>query len=181
MAHSSTTSKPPAPVLPVIVTGMADVGRLIRELELIDNTLLQLGLRTGGSEVKMPKTSRLMDQVIHDNRLNLLQQADRAVLRQFLATIKQQSPVLHMSFSTDPPPRFLETLVTWLRREIHPAALLNIGLQPNIGAGCILRTTNKQFDFSLRQDFQKKRDLLLSQLAAPTAKPPAPASAKGTP
>jgi len=69
-----------------------------------------------------------------------------------------------MSLSADPSTRFLEKLVTWLRREIHPQVLLTIGLQPTLGAGCVLRTPNRQFDFSLRQDFAKKRDLLIGKL-----------------
>ena len=49
--------------LPVLVVSAVDVGRLIRELEAIDNALLQLGLRAGGSPVELPKTSQLMDQI----------------------------------------------------------------------------------------------------------------------
>lgn len=174
MAHKPT-DKPEALILPLTVASPADVGRLIHELELIDDALLQLGLRAGGTEVKMPVTSRLMDQTIQANKLNLLQKADLASLQQFLAAAKQQSPVLHISFSADPSPSFIEKLMAWLRREIHPSVLVTSGLQPNIGAGCIVRTANKQFDFSLRQDFQKKRSLLLSQLAEPTTKlAPAP-------
>jgi hypothetical protein len=86
---------------------------------------------------------------------------------------------MHISFSADPSPVFTDKLMTWLRREIHPFVLLTVGLQPNIGAGCIVRTTNKQFDLSLRQDFKAKRDLLLEQLtkAAPAAAQAAAATA----
>lgn len=175
MAHE-TMEKPQALTLPLMVASPADVGRLIHELELINDGLLQLGLRAGGSEIKLPATSHMMDQIIQANKLNLLQKADLDGLKQFLTAVKQQSPVLHISFSADPSPSFIEKLMAWLRREIHPSVLLTSGLQPNIGAGCIVRTANKQFDFSLRQDFLKKRDLLLSQLADPAIKPaPAPA------
>lgn len=169
MVHEAVAAanKPRELTLPVTVTGPADVGRLLRELQLIDQSLLQLGLREGGSEVKMPKTSRLMDQIAEANKLNLLQKLDRAELEHFLTTIKEKAPVLHMSFSADPSIAFLEKLMAWLRREIHPSVLLTIGLQPTIGAGCILRTTNRQFDFSLREDFVSKRDILLSKIAAP--------------
>ena len=173
MAHEATKAKRRVFTLPVLVAGPADVGRLIRELELVNDALLQLGLRAGGTEVKMPKTSHLMDQTIELNKLNLLRPADRATLKRSLTIVKQQAPVLHISFSADPSPGFIEKLMAWLRREIHPFVLLTIGLQPNIGAGCIVRTTNKQFDFSLRQDFLEKRDLLLSQLAAPALEPAA--------
>jgi F0F1-type ATP synthase delta subunit len=162
------TPEPKSMTLPFSVASPADVGRLMHELELIDNALLQHRLK-GGTEAKLTKTSRLMDQTVQFNKLNLLNQADRAHLKQFLDSIKRQAPVIHMSFSADPSPRFLEQLVTWLRKEIHPAVLLTIGLQPNIGAGCILRTTNKQFDFSLRQNFRRKRSLLVEQLSSPRA------------
>jgi F0F1-type ATP synthase delta subunit len=164
--------------LPVLITSSADVGRLARELEQIDNALLQLGLRAAAGEIKMPGTSRLMDQMLQLNKLNLLLADDRVLLQAFLAAVRDKAPVLHMSFSTDPSPAFTEKLIAWLRLEIHPELLLTVGLQPTIGAGCVVRTNNKYFDFSLRQDFLKKRQLLLDKLvpAAPTATPiPAPA------
>lgn len=152
--------------LPVSVVGPTDVVRLIRELESLDDAMLQLSLRKEGApEAKLPKTSKLMDHLVHVNRLNLLKKTDREELKRFLGDVKKQAPVMHISFSADPPPSFLDKIMSWLRREIHPSVLLTIGLQPNIGAGCIVRTTNKQFDFSLRQDFAKKRDLLLERIA----------------
>lgn len=168
--HETETKKPQQMVLPILVTGLIDVGRLSRELEQIDNILLQLGLREAGTDIKMPKTSRLMDQMIEDNQLNLLHETDRAQLKAFLDAVRAHSPIIHMSFSADPTPAFTEKLMVWLRREIHPMLLLTIGLQPNIGAGCIVRSANKQFDFSLKQDFASKRELLLSMIAAPAQK-----------
>lgn len=155
--------------LPVSVTSPADISRLAREVEIIDDTLLQLGLKHGGAEAKLPKTSRLMEQTVELNGVNLLHAEDRNALKTFLEAVRKQAPVMHFSFSADPSQTFLEKLVVWLRREIHPVVLVNVGLQPNIGAGCIVRTTNKQFDFSLRQDFAKKRDLLLKQLSTQPA------------
>lgn len=164
MAPETQTAVDRVLSLPVPVVSPADVGRLIRELELIDNTLLQLGLRPPADQIKMPPTSRLMDQTVERNKLNLLQATDRALLQRFLVAIRAKAPVLHMSFSTDPSPAFTEKLMVWLRIEIHPEMLLTVGLQPTIGAGCVVRTNNKYFDFSLRQDFIKKRQLLLDKL-----------------
>jgi len=153
--------------LPVQVVSPADTGRLIREIETIDDALHQLSLRSPGTEVKMPKTSRLLDQTAELNKLNLLEKSERELLNRTLKLIREQAPVLHISFSADPSAAFLEKLIIWLRREIHPLVLLTIGLQPNMGAGCIVRTKNRQFDFSLKQDFAGKRDLLISKLRAP--------------
>jgi hypothetical protein len=150
--------------LPLLVVGPVDVGRLVRELEAIDNYLLQAKLRN--TESRLPRVSQLMEQTVELNKLNLLHEADRKQLQELLKTVREQAPVLHISFSADPSAVFIEKLMAWLRREIHPVVLLTIGLQPNIGAGCIVRSTNKQFDCSLRQDFLKKRDLLMSKIVA---------------
>lgn len=172
MAHEAKKPTGEPLTLPVMVASTVDVGRLVRELESLDEALLQQGLRANkGNTTHPPAISHLMEQTLHLNKLDLLKSADRQSLQQFLGKIKDHAPALHMSFSADPPPAFTEKLMTWLRREIHPQLLLTIGLQPTIGAGCIVRTTNKQFDFSLRQDFLNQRELLLSLVAAVTTKP----------
>lgn len=154
--------------LPMFVVGPADISRLIRELEIINSTLLDQKLRKSDGGTNILKTSQLLGQTAEINTLDLQHAEDREQLAQFLQKIKTQAPVLHMSFSADPSSKFLSKLMAWLRAEIHPYALLTIGLQPTIGAGCILRTTNKYFDFSLREDFTKKRLMLLDQLIPET-------------
>lgn len=140
-------------LLPVGVASKVDAGRLLREAEAVDEFLRQGAIRQGGTPVTMPKMSKLFEELVSINKLNVLQAPDRAKLKQLLEYVKAKSPVMHMSFSADPPPQFMVRLVTWLRSEIHPHVLVQVGLQPSIGAGCILRTSNKQFDFSLRQRF----------------------------
>ena len=178
MAHETTVAEKAATLkrvthLPLLAVSPADINRLSRELQMIDTALLELSVRENGAAAKMPRTSQLMDRLIELNGLNLLHKGDRALLRQFLRAVIKQAPVMHMSFSADPSAAFLEKLVTWLRREIHPQLLLTIGLQPTLGAGCIIRTANRQFDFSLRQDFAGKRNLLLDKLAIKPSKEPA--------
>lgn len=145
---------------PLSVVTKVDVGRLLREIEQIDNFLQQASIRTPGTSVKMPKTSRLFDETIEVNKLNMLHDDDRKRLFDFLRQVKQSAPIMHISFSADPSPLFTQKLITWLRAEVHPLVLLQIGLQPNMGAGCVLRTSNKYFDFSLRDRFKSKGDVL---------------------
>lgn len=172
MVHKAVTKPAPrpthtrTPTLPPLVASPADVRRLCRELEQIDEALLQLKLRSDGGNVKMPKTSRLMDLTVEHNKLNLLKIDDRKLLKRFLELVGQKAPQLHFSFSADPSAGFIEKLVTWLRQEIHPHVVVTIGLQPNIGAGCIVRSTNKYFDFSLKQTFASQNALLLDKLSS---------------
>lgn len=150
--------------LPLEVVGPIDLGRLIREVEAVDNYMLQQELRNEGGATQLPKLSHLLDKTVDVNHVDLRSPAERKELLKFVELIREQAPVLHMSFSADPSPLFTEKVLSWLRKEIHPLVLLTVGLQPNLGAGCIVRTTNKYFDFSLRQDLMRKSDILAASL-----------------
>lgn len=150
--------------LPIQVASRVDVVRLLREIDQVDNFLKQAAIREPGTTVRLPKTSRLLEELTSDNKLNLLLEADRLRLAGFLAAIKAKAPLLHISFSAEPAPLFIQKLLTWLRTEIHPSILLHIGLQPGIGAGCTIRGNSLYLDLSLRRYFQKQRPLLLDKL-----------------
>lgn len=150
--------------LPISVVTKIDVNRMRRELEAVDNFLSQSAIREPGISTKLPKTSRLLDELVMINNLNVLHEEDRRRLVNFLLEVYAKAPQLHMSFSADPSPLFMQRLTTWLRDEIHPLVLVQVGMQPNIGAGCIVRSTNKYFDFSLRQRFTERRDILAHRL-----------------
>ena len=154
--------------LPNSVVGPVDLGRLLRELEVLDNSLMQLRLQAKPGALKLPPLSRLLDQTIELNKLDLLEPTELQALQKFLTATKAHAPVLHISFGADPSPLFTQKLVLWLRQEINPLVLLTIGLQPSIGAGCMVRTTNKHFDFSLRERFANNSQLLIGQLQAVT-------------
>jgi hypothetical protein len=147
--------------LPVSVVGDVDINRLIREMEAIDEFLHQAAIRQPGTALQLPKTSKLFDEVVAGNDLNMLQQHDRQRLSQFFVDIKMRAPRLHVSFSADPSPLFMQRFMSYIRSNIHSQALVRVGLQPNIGAGCVLRSTNHVFDMSLREDFKTKRGMLM--------------------
>ncbi|QQS18683.1 hypothetical protein IPL68_01170 [Candidatus Saccharibacteria bacterium] len=166
-----------APVLPVGVVGMIDLGRLIRELERLEAKLSSDKIRTG-SYVQLPKLSALMDQLAETNKLDLRDAHARTSLLAFLKLLRKEAPRVHMSFSADPTPDFLMKLTTWLRTQVHPHVLVAIGLQPGIGAGCVLRTTNHYFDMSLRKTFTEKREILMKRLRESNTQPTAETQAQ---
>lgn len=157
--------------LPIQVTTRIDAGRLLHELESVREFLKQSSIRQPGTSVKLPKVSRLADEFVESNKLNLLHEDDVSRAINFLIMVKAKAPVIHMSFSADPSPQFQQKLITWLRVQIHPLVLLRVGLQPTIGAGCVLRTTNKYFDFSIREHFKNNKQLLVSSLHGPGDQP----------
>ena len=150
--------------LPVGIVSPTDIARLTREIETIDNFFRDQKIRTGGESNSMPRLSKLMDQLANDNKINLLIDGDRNRVLTILEQLHKSAPILHISFSVDPPGAYVQKVVSWLRRNVHEYALVTVGLQPNIGAGCVVRTTNKMFDFSLREFFAEKREFFVEKL-----------------
>lgn len=148
-------------LLPVTTVTVVDIGRLQRELEALNNFLAQAAARGSGESVAMPKTTKTFEDFAKQNGLQLLNKEDREKLDAFLSNIRENAPVIHMSFSAEPSAKAMQRIITWLRAEVDPNVLLQVGLQPSIAAGCVLRTTNKYFDFSMRKHFYKQRDLLI--------------------
>ena len=160
MAHSSGNVELPLSVITII-----DLGRLERELASIDDFSLQSAIRDAGKQPKLPKISRNLEQMANLNDFNLLIDEDRKKMTILLKALREQAPIVHMSFASDPNLAFLTKIITWFRAEIQPHILLQIGLQPSIAAGCIVRTSNKYFDFSLRKHFAQNHQKLIEQLA----------------
>lgn len=150
--------------LPVSVVGKIDINRLIREIEALDEMLRQAGLRSPGSTVRLPRTTRLLDDLAQLNGLNLLDEHSRQQLTAFLKDVKTHAPTVQISFATDPSAAFTRRIVMWFRQETHPYLLLQLGLQPNIAAGCTVRTPSKYFDFSLRRNFASNKSLLAKMI-----------------
>ena len=161
MAHENSTA---SLSLPLSVVNKVDVGRLLREAEKIDEFMNQAAIRQPGATLTLPKTTRALSDFAAQNNINLLIADDRKALLEFLKLVREHAPQLHMSFSAEPSPSFVQKLVTYLRENIHPSALLQVGLQPTIGAGFMLRTTNKYYDFSLRTHLKSKHDILVHNI-----------------
>lgn len=154
-------------VLPVAIVGQVDLGRVQREIGRIHTTLQAQALRSPGATAELPKLSQLLDDFVQTNKLNLREVSDRSNAVEFLEDIKNSSPRVHMSFSADPSVQFMSRITTWFRQNIHPTVLITVGLQPGIGAGCVVRTPNKYFDLSLGKSLADNRELLIRRLREP--------------
>lgn len=156
--------------LPAILIGRSDALHLRREFEALQEYLHQAALRKEDpSKLQLPKTSRLLSEFAEINKLDLLHKADHDRAMGILVQLTDSAPQMHVSFSAEPSSAFLAKLTLWLRQNIDPLVLVNVGLQPNIGAGCIVRTKNKQFDLSLSKHFKDQRKLLAEELKPATA------------
>jgi hypothetical protein len=156
-------------VLPVMVIGRVDVNRLFREAELVENFIQQDMVREPGVQPKMPQTTRQMDEFCKTNQLNLLLEEHRAHVLGFLKYLKKSGPVIHLSFAVEASPAFMQKMVAWIRENIDPHAMILVGLAPGIVAGCVVRTSNKVFDFGLKKRFEASKPILIEQIRNLTA------------
>ncbi|MEX2006863.1 MAG: hypothetical protein WD877_01705 [Candidatus Saccharimonadales bacterium] len=152
--------------IPLAVVSPADVTRLIRELNSLDDFFAGAAARKSGSASPTPpRLTRLLDSLAKENQINLLDAAGRKDLEAKLQNLLKVAPALHISFAVDPPPKALERILIWLRENIDPNVLVKVGLQPTIAAGCILRTPNKLFDMSLRARLKNQEPYLAKLIA----------------
>jgi hypothetical protein len=154
----------PAIQLPDIIVSPTDINRLMREIDNLSEYVKQASIRHPGVKVRPPQASYLLGEFGLTNKLSWLTYEDCQQATAFFATLKKDAPIVHISFAVDPSAAFMTKLVVWFRHNIHPLTLISIGLQPNIAAGCIVRTTNHVFDFSLRRRFSSSRQLLIDRL-----------------
>jgi hypothetical protein len=152
--------------LPLEMVSQADVARALREINALNDFFIQSKIREPGSPMQLPKTSRLLEQIATSNLLNMLEENDRSKLASNLDQILGKAPKIHVSFASEPTPRVVEKVLVWFRANIHPQALLQVGLQPNIAAGCVVRTHNKVFDMSLKEYLSQQQKYLIQLIDA---------------
>ena len=146
--------------LPLNIISPIDANRLRRELINLQDFFVGAAKRKAGTTITPPKTTQLLEELAKTNKLSLLEAEGRTKLLEQIDKIIAEAPKLHISFAVDPPPKAVETILSWLRQNIDPHILIQIGLQPNIGAGCVLRTANREFDLSMRQHLQSSKPQL---------------------
>lgn len=155
--------------LPLSVISQVDVARLLRELNALDDFFAGAKARKAGTPVQPPRLTRTLDQLAQDNRYNLLDQATRERLTAQLNETLRAAPLMHISFAAEPSLKALERILLWLRTSIHPRVLLQVGLQPAIAAGCVLRTPNRLIDMSMRDYLKKQEPYLLELIRGATS------------
>jgi len=153
-------------VLPARVVSRADMTRLIRELETVDNELEQQKARHQGSSghYQLPTLSQALSDFLTANKLDVGDDHVRLDLKAQLRKLKDHAPVLHMTFATEVDPESMQSITAWVRRELHPQALVSAGLQPSLVAGVYVRTPNHVHDLSIRSFMKDSRKLIVEAL-----------------
>jgi len=147
-------------VLPTSVVTKLDVSRLVNELEKVDNELTAAAVRK--QDHVQPVMSQQLAEFLEQNKVSL-DNGDRGDLIKQVRLLKDNVPVIHMTFAVTADQESLQKLVQWLRAET-PQAVIAVGLQPGLVAGVYLRTPNHVHDLSLRNALDGRRDVLVKEL-----------------
>jgi hypothetical protein len=158
MAHEQDEHK--SIKIPPSVVFSRDVRALMRELAELSDFLVQSRIR---SEAAKPKTSRMLDDLFSINKLEVSEESVD-LLKNYMGWLRANGPVLNFAFSVEPSALFSQRLINYLRENIDPGTVINVGLQPSIGVGCVIRTKNKFFDLSLRSNLSSLKIRLLGEM-----------------
>jgi hypothetical protein len=165
---TDSTDQPGTFVLPPSIVTRVDLSRMVSELERVDNDMTSAGVRarTGGEGLSTPTMSEQLTDFITQNKLDLADGRGRSDLIVRLRRLKDDAPVIHMTFATVADGDSLRQLSAWLRSSIHPQALISVGLQPALIGGVYLRTPNHIKDLSMRARLKGGRELITNELEA---------------
>jgi F0F1-type ATP synthase delta subunit len=148
--------------LPLSLATKQDVALIHRELSDYIDAAVQIKIRK-----QKPDGSALspaLKDVVVLNQIDINNPQSAQQLLVALNELPKKSQVFHMSFATNPTPDVTQKLIEWFRKEINPRIILSVGVQPTIAAGVILKTQNRQYDFSLRKHLELNRSKLVEVL-----------------
>lgn len=156
--------------LPPALIGRSDVSRLLREIEEVDYDLETQTIRTPNQPLTIPAISRALNETLTLNNIEVTNLDERKRMIDALRDAKERAPNVQITFAVDPEPSVISYLVNWIRENLHPRALVTVGLQPGIIGGCVVRTPDHIYDFSLRKRFKDEEANLIQAINASIAR-----------
>lgn len=144
--------------LPDIVVTPLDLGIVQREIFELDKKL-------NAAKGILPYISNELNTILRVSKVNPLVAEDRDRLIKQLQFVRRTAPTVQISFASQPSKTSLRPIVGWFRKNGHPNTLINIGIQESIAGGCVVRTSKKEFDFSLQKLFRENQSNLVSMLS----------------
>lgn len=144
--------------LPASLAQPVDLNRMIRDLELISEHLGQEYLKDPNKKIPINLPEKIKD-ISEKYKIDVNDKKQRENLLSWMKHLREVAPVVNVSFGSEASEELTQKITAWFRKEIHPYCLVVVGLEPNIGVGSLVRTSNKVFDFSLKTKIRNSTDL----------------------
>lgn len=148
--------------IPTSIVTMQDIGRMQRELVAINAFFHLANHRQAGHQASLPRTTTKLENLARQFNCNLLQQEDRVRLGDELSKIRHSAKPIDISFAAIPSALFLQKIINWLRANIDKNIVINVGYQPNIVSGCVIRTPYRTYDLSVGRKFANAKPALMA-------------------
>ena len=142
----------------------SQIGELLREINEVKLNFEQSLIRDSQVRFDDHLLSSELKSIFEKNNIKITNLAELKIVEANLSLTFKNLKSVHFSFSQPASNDFLMKLIRYLRKEINPLIVLSVGLDPSIGIGTRLRTTNKYFDLSLATRLQSKRASLLNRI-----------------
>ncbi|MBA3679304.1 hypothetical protein H0W80_03915 [Candidatus Saccharibacteria bacterium] len=98
------------------------------------------------------------------NNISVFTTTTQANLASYFKRLLQSAPQISLVMAALPNSEEQAELIGWLRSHIHPQAFMHIAQNSDLLAGCIVRTDNMVYDFSLRSSLFAQSDSLAMRL-----------------
>jgi F0F1-type ATP synthase delta subunit len=149
--------------IPLGVVNKGDLGKLLREIEALENYFI--GSKISETQLSaLPNLSLNLTKLLQINSIANLSDKLLTDLKVDLQNLKQTAPQVHISFASNPSAANVEKLLTWLRTEINPRTLVQVGLRPEIAAGCVINTGSRIFDFTIKNKLSQNFSFLAKSI-----------------
>jgi hypothetical protein len=169
--------------LPASLAQPVDLNRMIRDLELISEHLGQEALKDPNKKIPVNLPDKIKD-ISEKYHIDVSDKKQRENLLAWMKHLREIAPVVNVSFGSEASDQVTQKVTAWFRQEIHPYCLVVVGLEPDIGVGSMVRTSNRVFDFSLKTKIKNSTDLFeqaINEVRARDKKPSQEASAASEP
>tara|TARA_Y100001970_G_scaffold250241_1_gene321816 strand:- start:256 stop:738 length:483 start_codon:yes stop_codon:yes gene_type:complete len=159
VSHSDTVA------LPESVVTKADLSRLIREVEEYSEVAYQAEVR-GSTAPSVHYASPALQFLARQQEGILNSRQARHTLLDQLHTLQGVVIPVHVGFASQPSIKALQQLVVWFRKNVDPSIVVQVGVDPSIIGGCVVRTTNRVFTFTLAEALRSSQTALAKEVAA---------------
>lgn len=153
--------------LPSSVVTLADLRRLVSEIEVVDVSLTEEAMRqniVAHHATPSLTVSKQLSEFIRLNQLDLRDASIRSKTITDVRDLKTKISVVHVIFAASATAEPLEKIVQWLRASFGGPVVVTVGLQPDLIGGAVIRTANRVFDFSVRTQLSKGRQTIVKEL-----------------
>src|SRR5690606_23010547 len=121
------------------------------------DVLNQASLVASRPQTSQTRLSEGLLRLTQVNSVNINDTSQRSALLAALKQLKESAPAVHISFASEPGLATIKAIATWFRQEASALTVLQIGVQPSIVAGCVVRTPNKVFNLTLSKQLESTR------------------------